>query len=57
VLFPSATSGSETETFAAVGTAVSGAGKILYRGPISPTLPVSTGVQPQLTTSTQFTEA
>jgi hypothetical protein len=57
VLFPSATSGSETETFAAVGTAVSGAGKILYRGPISPTLAVSTGVQPQLTTSTQFTEA
>lgn len=57
ILFPTATSGSETETWAALGTLVSGTGKILYRGPITPSLVVSTGVQPQLTTSTTFTES
>jgi hypothetical protein len=57
VLFPAATGGSETETWAAVGTAATGPGKILYRGPITPNLTVSTGVSPQLTTGTAFTES
>ena len=57
VIFPAATSGSETETWAAVGTAITGPGKILYRGPITPTLSVSTGVSPQLTTGTTLTES
>jgi hypothetical protein len=55
--FPAATSGSETEAFFAVGTAQTGAGKILYRGPITPTIPASTGVPPQLTTGTTITES
>lgn len=48
---------SETETWAAVGTAATGPGKILYRGPITPNLTVSTGVSPQLTTGTALTES
>jgi hypothetical protein len=57
VIFPAATGGSETETWAAVGTASTGPGKILYRGPITPNLTVSSGVSPQLTTGTAFTES
>lgn len=56
ISFPTATSGTETETFFAVGTAPTGAGKILYFGAISPTISVSTGVTPQLTTSSTVTE-
>src|SRR5215472_1467373 len=47
--FPTATGGSETETYFALGTAATGTGKILYRGPITPTIPVASGVTPQLT--------
>jgi hypothetical protein len=57
VIFPTATGGSETETFAAFGTSLTGAGKILYRGPITPSLSVSSSVAPQLTTGTTVTEA
>ncbi len=57
VSFPTATGGSETETWAAVGTAASGAGKILYRGPITPSLAVTSGVAPQLTAGTTITES
>jgi hypothetical protein len=57
VIFGTCTSGSETETWAAVGTASSGPGKILYRGPITPNLTVSTSVSPQLTTGTTLTES
>lgn len=55
--FPAASGGSETETWFAVGTASSGTGKILYRGPITPNIVVSTGVTPQLTTGTTITES
>ncbi len=57
VSFPTATGGSETETWAAVGIATSGAGKILYRGPITPSLAVTSGVAPQLTSGTTITES
>lgn len=57
VVFPVATSGSETETFAAFGTALTGTGKILYRGPITPSLAVSSSVAPQLTSGTAVTES
>lgn len=53
--FPAATGGSETETYFAVGTASSGSGKLLGRGTISPTIAVSNGVTPQLTTGTTIT--
>ena len=53
VSFPAATTGSTgvTATFFSIGSAASGATKILYAGPISPTIPISTGVTPQLTTA------
>jgi len=57
VVFPTATGGSETETFVAIGTGASGTGKILYRGPITPSLSVTSGVAPQLTTGTTITES
>ncbi len=54
--FPAATGGSETETYASIGTVSSGAGKILYSGAISPTIAVSSGVTPRLTTASTITE-
>lgn len=54
--FPAATGGSETITHFAVGTASSGAGKILYKGTVTPNIAVSTGVTPRLTTGTTITE-
>lgn len=57
VTFPAATAGSETETFFAIGTASSGAGKILYSGAISPTIVVAAGVTPVLTTASTVTES
>lgn len=56
ISFPQASSGSETATHAAVGTASSGTGKILYKGALSSNISISTGVTPQLTTSTAITE-
>lgn len=53
--FPAATGGSETETYAGIGTASSGTGKILFAGSISPTIVVSNGVTPQLTTASTLT--
>lgn len=43
-------------TYAAIGTAASGAGKVLYYGAISPTINVITGVTPSLITSSLITE-
>jgi hypothetical protein len=57
VTFPAATAGSETETYFGIGTAVSGTGKLLYSGAISPTIAVVAGVQPVLTTASTVTEA
>lgn len=55
--FPAATAGTETETFFQVGTVTTGgAGKQLYSGAISPTIAVSNGVTPRLTTASTITE-
>jgi hypothetical protein len=59
--FPAATSGSETETYFSVavptsGSTCTGSLVILYRGPVTPNIVVSTGVTPELTTSTLVTE-
>ena len=54
--FPAATGGSETATHFSVGTDASGAGKILYKGAISPTISISDGVTPRLGTGTTITE-
>jgi hypothetical protein len=57
ISFPAATGGSETETFFGIGTASSGAGVLLYSGAISPTITVSNGVTPILTTASSVTES
>ena len=53
---PLCTGGTDTLTFFSVGIAASGTGKILYRGPLSPTISVNSGVTPQLQTGTVITE-
>jgi hypothetical protein len=54
--FPAATGGSETATHFSIGTAATGAGKVLYKGPITPTIAIATGVTPRLTTGTNVNE-
>lgn len=43
-------------TYATIGTAGSGSGKVLYRGVLTPTIPFSVGVTPRLRTTTTITE-
>lgn len=50
--FPAATGGSATATHFGIGTASSGAGVLLYRGALSASIAISSGVTPQLTTLT-----
>lgn len=45
-----------TVTHFVVGTAASGAGKILYSGTVTPNLSVTTGSTPRLTTASTITE-
>jgi len=54
--FPTGTGGSGTATYWAVGTASSGAGKLLYSGAISPSIVCGNGITPRLTTSSTITE-
>jgi len=55
--FPTPTGGAgEIEAYFAIGTASSGTGKILYRGPITPSITIAVGTPPQLTTGTTVTE-
>lgn len=56
VNFPACTAGTATATFFSIGDASTGAGNLLYAGPISPTISISAGVTPQLTTATACTE-
>lgn len=55
ITFPACTGGTNTITHFAVGTASSGAGKLLISGTVSPNLSVVTPTQPILTTSTALT--
>ena len=54
--FPTATGGSATATHFSIGTASSGAGKILYSGTLSPAIVISNGVPPVITNGTTVTE-
>ena len=45
-----------TATHATVGTAASGAGKVLYKGAISPTIPFAVGTVPRLRNTSTITE-
>jgi hypothetical protein len=56
ISFPACSGGSNTITFAGIGTASSGAGVLLYSGTITPNISVSSGVTPQLTTASTITE-
>ena len=54
--FPQCTSSTATITHFEVGSLVSGTGKLLYSGTVSPNISVSTGVIPRLTTASAITE-
>ena len=54
--FPNCTGGTNTITYFGVGTASSGAGVLYYSGSVSPSISVSSGVTPRLTTASTITE-
>jgi hypothetical protein len=54
--FPECTGSTSTITHFGIGTASSGAGVLLYKGAVSPSISVSTGVTPRLTTASAVTE-
>lgn len=57
VNWPTSTdSGSPIATYLGIGIAASGAGALLYSGPLSPAVACSSGVTPQLNTATTVTE-
>lgn len=56
ISFPACTGGTNTITFAGIGTAASGTGILLYSGTVTPNISVSSGVTPQLTTASTITE-
>lgn len=52
---PQCTGGSATLTHVSIGTASSGAGKLLMSGTLTPNISVSSGVTPRMSTSTTIT--
>lgn len=56
VTFPAGSGGSGTATHWGLGTASSGAGVLLYKGSISPTIVCGSGVTPKLTAGTVVSE-
>jgi len=54
--FPEATGGSETATHFSIGTSSSGAGTVLYKGSITPTIAISSGVIPRVKSGSIVTE-
>jgi hypothetical protein len=56
VNFPKCTGGSATAAYFGIGTDPSGAGHLLYAGPITPSITISNQVTPELTTGTTITE-
>jgi lysophospholipase L1-like esterase len=56
VVFPAGTGGSGTATHFGIGTASSGAGKLLYKGALSPNIVCGNGVTPQINAGTVVTE-
>jgi hypothetical protein len=55
ITFPEASSGSETATYCMIGTAATSTGKNLFSGAVSPSIVISTGVTPRLTTASTVT--
>ena len=57
VIFPEMTGGTGgTATHASIGTAASGAGKILYKGALTPSITVALGVSPRIKNTSTITE-
>jgi hypothetical protein len=54
--FAECTGSTATITHFAIGTGSSGAGKLLYKGTVTPNISVSTGVIPRLKTTSTVTE-
>lgn len=54
--FPTCTAGTSTVTFFGVGSAASGTGVLYYSGTVTPSISVSSGVTPRLTTASTITE-
>jgi hypothetical protein len=54
--FPAATGGSGTVTYFGVGSASSGTGVLYYSGTVTPSISVTSGVTPRLTTASTITE-
>lgn len=55
-VFPAGTGGSGTATHFGIGCSSTGAGKLLYKGAISPTIVCGAGVTPQINAGTVVTE-
>lgn len=56
VSFPPCTGGTATVTHIGIGTSASGAGKLLYKGTITPNISVSSGVTPIIGSGSVVTE-
>jgi hypothetical protein len=56
ISFPTATGGNNTITHFGVGLASTGANTLLYKGTVTPTIAVSSGTTPRLTTATAISE-
>jgi len=54
--FPACTGGTNTITHFGVGTSSTGAGKLLYKGAVTPNIAVASGVTARLTTASTITE-
>ena len=54
--FANCTGGTNTITYFGVGTSSTGAGVLYYSGSVSPSISVSSGVTPRLTTASTITE-
>jgi hypothetical protein len=56
ITFGPCTAGSSAITYFSVGVASTGATKILYAGTVAPSITVTAGITPQLTTNTAISE-
>lgn len=56
VTFPAGTGGSGTATHFGIGCSSSGAGKLLYKGALTPNIVTGNGVTPQINAGTVVTE-
>lgn len=54
--FPMCSGGTATVTHFGIGAAAAGAGLLLYKGPVTPTIAVANGVTPRLLTTSSVTE-